>query len=87
MRSRTLDAGLYRCRAGIIPDWLNRSAAIVKKLVSERPWDGPNVHARQTSLLSLENSLFFEIFSLLICAGNCVKSHCSTGASYFGIGC
>jgi hypothetical protein len=33
------------------------------------------------SLLPLTNSLLFEIFSLLICIGNCAKSRCGTAVS------
>ena len=33
------------------------------------------------SLLPLTNCLLFEIFSLLICVGNCAKSRCGTAAS------
>ena len=41
---------------------------------------------RSYSLLLLENSLFFEIFSLLIGVGNCPKSSCSTATSCYEIG-
>jgi hypothetical protein len=34
--------------------------------------------AQLNSLFSLENSLLFKIFSLLIRVGNCPKSHCGT---------
>src|SRR6185437_4623496 len=33
------------------------------------------------SLIPRENSLFFEILSLLICVGNCSKNGCSAAAS------
>jgi hypothetical protein len=41
----------------------------------------PTVFAGENFLLLLKKSLFLEIFSLLICVGNCAKSRCSTAAS------
>src|ERR1700726_3701559 len=38
------------------------------------------------SLLPPKNSLFLEIFSLLICVGNCAKSDCSAAVSCYKIG-
>jgi hypothetical protein len=38
------------------------------------------------SLIQLTSSLFFEKFSLLICLGNCAKSHCSAVVSSYEIG-
>jgi hypothetical protein len=38
------------------------------------------------SLIPAKNSLFFEIFSLLICVGNCAKSDCSAAVSCCKIG-
>jgi hypothetical protein len=38
------------------------------------------------SLIPAKNSLFFEIFSLLICVGNCAKSDCSAAVSCYEIG-
>ncbi len=49
-----------------------------------REMDAYDMHAvhlkfcRSNSLISLKNSLFFEIFSLIICLGNCARSRCST---------
>jgi hypothetical protein len=40
----------------------------------------------KNSLLPLKNSLFFKIFSLLICVGNCAKSDCSATVSCYKIG-
>src|ERR1019366_4208650 len=40
----------------------------------------------QNSLLLAKNSLFLEIFSLLIFIGNCVRSHCSTAVCCWEIG-
>jgi hypothetical protein len=37
------------------------------------------------SLLLNKNSLFREIFSLLICVGNCTRSYCSTAGFCYGI--
>src|ERR1700738_1993049 len=42
--------------------------------------------AYENSLLLLLNSLFSEIFSLLICIGNCSRSGCRTTASCDEIG-
>ena len=36
--------------------------------------------------LFAKKSLFFEIFSLLICVGNCARSLCRTAGSCYGIG-
>src|SRR3984893_15499778 len=38
------------------------------------------------SLIPAKNSLFFEIFSLLICVGNCAKSDCGAAVSCYEIG-
>jgi hypothetical protein len=38
------------------------------------------------SLIPAKNSLFFEIFSLLICVGNCSKSDCGAAVSCYEIG-
>jgi hypothetical protein len=38
------------------------------------------------SLIPAKNSLFFEIFSLLICVGNCAKSDCGASVSCYEIG-
>ena len=38
------------------------------------------------SLIPAKNSLFLEIFSLLICVGNCVKSDCGAAVSCYEIG-
>src|ERR1700730_17685187 len=38
------------------------------------------------SLIPAKNSLFFEIFSLLTCVGNCAKSDCGTAVSCYEIG-
>jgi hypothetical protein len=37
------------------------------------------------SLIPFENSLFFEIFSLIICVGNCSRSDCSAAVSWYSI--
>jgi len=42
--------------------------------------------AYQISLFLPENSLFFKIFSLFICVGNCSRSGCSTVVSCNEIG-
>jgi hypothetical protein len=41
---------------------------------------------REHSLLPAKNSLFPEIFSLLICVGNCAKSDCGAAVSCYEIG-
>ncbi|SIO47530.1 hypothetical protein SAMN05443247_05916 [Bradyrhizobium erythrophlei] len=41
---------------------------------------------RYNSLLFAKKSLYFEIFSLLICVGNCAKSGCGAAVSCYGIG-
>jgi hypothetical protein len=38
------------------------------------------------SLIPAKNSLFFEIFSLLIWVGNCAKSDCGAAVSCYEIG-
>jgi hypothetical protein len=38
------------------------------------------------SLIPAKNSLFLEIFSLLICVGNCAKSDCGAAVSCYEIG-
>ena len=38
------------------------------------------------SLIPTKNSLFFEIVSLLICVGNCARSHCGAAVSSHEIG-
>ena len=38
------------------------------------------------SLIPTKNSLFFEIVSLLICVGNCARSHCGAAVSSHAIG-
>jgi hypothetical protein len=38
------------------------------------------------SLIPAKNSLFFEIFSLLICVGNFTKSRCGAAVSCYEIG-
>jgi mono/diheme cytochrome c family protein len=43
------------------------------------------ISRHQKSLLPDRNSLFFEIFSLLICLGNCLRSRCVTAASCYEI--
>src|ERR1700722_13934365 len=46
-------------------------------------------HAQSVTLNSLipaKNSLFLEIFSLLICVGNCAKGDCSAAVSCYEIG-
>src|SRR6266404_3732418 len=37
------------------------------------------------SLIPFENSLFFKIFSLIICVGNCSRSDCSAAVSWYSI--
>jgi hypothetical protein len=44
------------------------------------------IFRRYNSLLFAKKSLFFEIFSLLICVGNCEKSDCGAAVSCYGIG-
>ena len=38
------------------------------------------------SLFRFEKSLFFEIFSLLLCVGNCTRCRCGTASSRYKIG-
>src|SRR5258705_12389310 len=48
-------------------------------------WTAQQMDAYQISLFLPENSLFFKIFSLLICVGNCSRSGCSTAVSCYEI--
>ena len=49
-------------------------------------WTAQRMDAYQISLFLPENSLFFKIFSLFICVGNCSRSGCSTAVSCYEIG-
>src|SRR5258705_10324740 len=46
----------------------------------------PESFCRQNSLLPAKNSLFFKIFSLLICVGNFTRSRCGAAVSCYEIG-
>ena len=80
-RPQTLANRLTLC---LCRDWRSVLAAVIRR--TKRPRNGRLRALQRNSLLPLKNSLFFKIFSLLICVGNFVKSRCSTVVSCNEIG-
>src|ERR1035437_8394827 len=69
---------------------MKASSSVLTPRFSTRAWglvrDQNAACMHQNSLLPTKNSLFLEVFSLLIFIGNCVRSHCSTAVCCWEIG-